>query len=125
MVNRADWVVRNVETYGQNRIVAHVIFDYLDANNDLVINAEDVREILMWADVNREISKHSGFVGGDGDDDSDIVGLFPTPNLAFRHLLPNSAKNSYATEGALFIFGQLSTDAVSALLQTVWLLTRL
>ena len=34
------------------------------------------------------------------------------PNIAFRHLPPNSARFSYATEGALFISAQLSTDAV-------------
>ena len=33
----------------------------------------------------------------------------------FRHLPQNSARFSYATEGALFISAQLSTDAVSAL----------
>ena len=38
-----------------------------------------------------------------------------TPNIAFGHLPPNSARFSYATEGALFISAQLSTDAVSAL----------
>ena len=38
-----------------------------------------------------------------------------TPSIAFRHLPPNSARISYATEGALFISAQLSTDAVSAL----------
>ena len=38
-----------------------------------------------------------------------------TPSIDFRHLPPNSARFSYATEGALFIFAQLSTDAVSAL----------
>ena len=38
-----------------------------------------------------------------------------TPRIAFRHLPPNSARFSYATEGALFISAQLSTDAVSAL----------
>ena len=38
-----------------------------------------------------------------------------TPSTAFRHLPPNSARFSYATEGALFISGQKSTDAVSAL----------
>ena len=38
-----------------------------------------------------------------------------TPSVAFRHLPPNSARFSYATEGALFISAQLSTDAVSAL----------
>ena len=37
------------------------------------------------------------------------------PLSAFRHLPPNSARFSYATEGALFISEQLSTDAVSAL----------
>ena len=37
------------------------------------------------------------------------------PSIAFRHLPPNSARFSYATEGALFISAQLSTDAVSAL----------
>ena len=38
-----------------------------------------------------------------------------TPSTAFRHIPPNSARFSYATEGALFISAQLSTDAVSAL----------
>ena len=38
-----------------------------------------------------------------------------TPSIAFRHLHPNSARNGYATEGALFISAQMSTDAVSAL----------
>ena len=44
-----------------------------------------------------------------------------TPIIAFRHLSPKSARFSYATEGALFIFAQLSTDAVSAL-RKVWVL---
>ena len=38
-----------------------------------------------------------------------------TPSIAFPHLPPNSARFSYATEGALFISVQLSSDAVSAL----------
>ena len=38
-----------------------------------------------------------------------------TPSIAFRHLPPNSACFSYATDGALFISAQLSSDAVSAL----------
>ena len=38
-----------------------------------------------------------------------------TPSTAFQHLPPNSARFSYATEGALFISAQLSTDTVSAL----------
>ena len=38
-----------------------------------------------------------------------------TPSIAFRYLPPNSARFSYATEGALFISAQLSTNAVSAL----------
>ena len=44
-----------------------------------------------------------------------------TPSIAFRHLPPNSARFSYATERALFISAQLSTDTVSAL-QKVWVL---
>ena len=47
-----------------------------------------------------------------------------TPSAAFRHLPPNSARFSYATEGALFISAQLSSDAVSAL-RKVRVLTRL
>ena len=47
-----------------------------------------------------------------------------TPSIAFRHLPPNSARFSYATEGALFISVQLSIDAVSAL-QTVRVLVKL
>ena len=42
-------------------------------------------------------------------------GINHTPSIAFRHLPPNSARFSYATEGALFISAQLSSDAVSAL----------
>ena len=42
-----------------------------------------------------------------------------TPSTAFRHLPPNSARSGYATEGALFISAQLSTDAVGAL-RKVW-----
>ena len=38
-----------------------------------------------------------------------------TPSIAFRHLPPDSARFSYATEWALFISAQLSRDAVSAL----------
>ena len=47
-----------------------------------------------------------------------------TPSIAFRHLPPNPARVSYATEGSLFIAAQLSTDAVSAL-RKVWVLIRL
>ena len=43
---------------------------------------------------------------------------------AFRHLPPNSARFSYATEGVVFISAHLSTDAVSAL-RKVWVLTKL
>ena len=43
------------------------------------------------------------------------VHLCHTPSIAFRHLPPNSARFSYASEGALFIPAQLSSDAVSAL----------
>ena len=44
-----------------------------------------------------------------------------TPSTAFWHLPPNSARFGYATEGALFISMQLSTNAVSAL-QKFWVL---
>ena len=47
-----------------------------------------------------------------------------TASTAFWHLPPNSAKFSYATEGALFISAQLSTDTVSALRKVqvlIWL----
>ena len=47
-----------------------------------------------------------------------------TPSIAFQHLPPNSARFSYATEGALFITMQLSTDAVNTL-QMVRVLIRL
>ena len=40
---------------------------------------------------------------------------YHTSSTAFRHLPPNSARFCYATDGALFISAQLSTDAVSAL----------
>ena len=42
-----------------------------------------------------------------------------TASIAFRHPPPNSARFGYATEGALFISAQLSTDAVRAT-QKVW-----
>ena len=44
-----------------------------------------------------------------------------TLNFAFRHLPPNSARIGYATEGTLFIYAQLSTDAVSTLWK-LWVL---
>ena len=50
--------------------------------------------------------------------------VYHIPSIAFRHLPPNSARFSYATEGAIFISAQLSTDAVSAL-QKVRALIRL
>ena len=45
-----------------------------------------------------------------GRGERDTVGH--TPSIAFRHLPPNSARFSYATEGALFISAHLSTDFV-------------
>ena len=41
--------------------------------------------------------------------------LAHTPSIAFRHLPPNSARFSYATEGVLFISMRLSANAVSGL----------
>ena len=38
-----------------------------------------------------------------------------SPSIAFWHIPANSARFSYATEGALFISAQLSTDVVSTL----------
>ena len=35
------------------------------------------------------------------------------PDLAFRHLTPNSARAGNATDEAFFVTAQLSTDAVS------------
>ena len=57
---------------------------------------------------------------GFGSEGVNFVGKFSvwsphTPSIAFRHLPPNSARFSYATEGALFISVQLSSDAVSTL----------
>ena len=48
-------------------------------------------------------------------------GSLHTASIAFWHLPPNSARFGYATEGALFISAQLSTNTVSAL-QKVWVL---
>ena len=53
-----------------------------------------------------------------------LQGTLHAPSIAFRHLPPNSARCSYATEGALFISAQLYTDAVSAL-RKVWVLIKL
>ena len=47
-----------------------------------------------------------------------------TPSIAFHDLPPNAARFGCATEGALFISAQLSTDAVSAL-RKVWVLITL
>ena len=44
-----------------------------------------------------------------------------TPSIAFRHLPRNSARLGYATERALFISAQLSTDTVNGL-RNVWVL---
>ena len=44
------------------------------------------------------------------------LGMHYTPSIAFRHLLPDSARFSYAiAEGTLFISALLSSDAISAL----------
>ena len=49
-----------------------------------------------------------------------VYDILPSPTAVFSyvigscHLPPNSARYSYATEGALFISAQLSSDAVSA-----------
>ena len=40
-----------------------------------------------------------------------VLACLHTPNTAFRHLRPNSARFSYATEGALFISAQLSAPS--------------
>ena len=53
-----------------------------------------------------------------------FVCVCDTPSTAFRHLPPNSARFGYATEGALFISMQMSSDAVSALRKVqvlIWL----
>ena len=55
---------------------------------------------------------------------SDPLPTEHTPSTAFRHLPPNSARFSYATEAVFFISAQLSSDAVSAL-RKVWVLVRL
>ena len=49
------------------------------------------------------------------------LGATHAPSVTFRHLPPNSARFSYATEGALFISAQLSTNVVSTLWK-VWVL---
>ena len=66
----------------------------------------------------------SGRVRRVPESDTRSVGGLHTPSIAFRHLPPNSARFSYATEGALFISAQLSSDAVSTL-RKVWVLIRL
>lgn len=53
-VNRQDWITRNSETYGQNVVVAAVVFDFLDSSDDLRIDSNDVRTILQWADANHD-----------------------------------------------------------------------
>ena len=52
------------------------------------------------------------------------AGACHSSSIAFRHLPLNSARIGYATEGALFISAQLSTEAVNAL-RKVWVLIRL
>ena len=42
------------------------------------------------------------------------MGCFLAPSIAFRHLPPNSARTGYASDGALFISAQLSTDGLGA-----------
>ena len=49
------------------------------------------------------------------ESDARSMGSNHTPSIALWHLPPNSAGFGYATERALFISAQLSTDAVSAL----------
>ena len=53
-----------------------------------------------------------------------VDGVSHTPSITFLNLPPNSARFSYATEAALFISVQQSTNAVSTL-RKVWVLIRL
>ena len=53
--------------------------------------------------------------------DNDTMSMSHTPSIAFQQLPPNSTRFSNATEGALLISTQLSTDIVSALWK-VWVL---
>ena len=83
---------------------------------------------LLTAPLTGEVSKYKHFAlrtssearwpirtgGGGGGGGLKSVGLTHTPSTVFRHLPPNSAKFSYATEGALFISAKLSSDEVSA-----------
>ena len=68
----------------------------------------ELRQIYEQSDVLKAMwNNHKRQLAGKGFEH--------TPSIAFRHLPPNSARFSYATEGALFICAQLSSDAVSAL----------
>ena len=59
---------------------------------------------------------HFSFCGG-GTPILGGNGVCHTPSIAFRHLPPNSARFSYATERIVFISAQWSTEVVSALLK--------
>ena len=59
-----------------------------------------------------KFKNESGGCGGGGGEGK---GRGHTLSISFQHLPPNSARFSYATEGALFISTQLSSDMVSAL----------
>ena len=62
----------------------------LSANEQFFVGAQTVISLLQTTQITQGVSH--------------------TPSIAFRHLPPNSARFSYATEGALFISAQLSSD---------------
>ena len=91
--------------YGASMRINRAMSDTMDlqALQHLKLRTNEVYQQVSWRGywpVGRGV-----VVGGRGH----------TPSVAFRHLPPNSDGFNYATEGALFISAQLSSDAVSAL----------
>ena len=93
-----------------------------------ILQAGAVKGLILDRNETRESAVCSRLGGRESGGEVHIVAFFSTnvllvqtqqsvhtPSIAFRHLSPNSARFSYATEGALFISAQLSGDAVSAL----------
>ena len=111
------------------RYIASILLECLIttalSGNLIAMTSDHIRRILEtlhWLPATRRIQYTISticfsYISGTAPQyQSDLLQPYThTPSTASRHLPPNSARFSYANEGALFISAQLSSDAVSAL----------
>ena len=101
----------------------------LSASEQFFIGAQTVLSLLQTTQIKQGVSFIAANKVYTGTNKNTIVWIVETELFFFLFLfssnfLPNSARFSYATEGVLFIYAQLSSDAVSVLRKVrvlIWL----